>query len=320
MTRSTQELRLESERSRAELAVTVEKLRERVADTAEEIRDRVSPAHIKSEISDAMHSKMENWVHGLQRQARENPIQAVAVGTTIAVPLLRMARAVPLPLLMIGAGLALTSKTVRERAVEATGPALEKAGAVLDEAVERAQDFGIGLQHRVSSVQSQAADVQDRAVDFGDDLAESLRSRATNAVHSVSDRMRSSGEAVANVAAAAPAEARRFVADNATLIGGVGLAIGAIIGAAFPATKVEAKVAGRASDNLKRAASDAAQSGFETARDSTLSALDTAASKIAEADLGGAATRMTQKMTDTLGQAADDVERAALGTSRNPDI
>jgi ElaB/YqjD/DUF883 family membrane-anchored ribosome-binding protein len=186
--------------------------------------------------------------------------------------------------------------------------------------VERAQDFGMGLQRRVSSVQDQAADVQDRAVDFGEDLAESLQSRATNAVHSVSERMRSGGEAVAHAAAAAPAEARRFVADNATLIGGVGLAIGAVIGAAFPATKVEAKVAGPASDNLKRAASDAAQSGFETARDATLTALDTAASKIAEADLGGDASRMMQKMTDTLGQTADDVEKAALGTSRNPNM
>ena len=42
-------------------------------------------------------------------------MQTVAAGTAVAVPLLRLARGVPLPLLMIGAGLVLTSKTARAR-------------------------------------------------------------------------------------------------------------------------------------------------------------------------------------------------------------
>ena len=49
-------------------------------------------------------------------------MQAIAAGTAIAVPIMRLARGFPLPLLMIGAGLALSSKTVRERAAEAAAP------------------------------------------------------------------------------------------------------------------------------------------------------------------------------------------------------
>jgi hypothetical protein len=36
--------------------------------------------------------------------ARRNPMQAVAVGASVAYPLLRLARAIPLPVLMVGAG------------------------------------------------------------------------------------------------------------------------------------------------------------------------------------------------------------------------
>ena len=46
--------------------------------------------------------------------------------------------------------------------------------------------------------------------------------------------------------------------------------------AAFPQTKAEAKVMGQVSDNVKKAAGEAAQSGFEAAKDATMSAADAA--------------------------------------------
>ena len=123
MTRSVEELRRESERSRAELAGTVDQLRARISHTAEDIRHKVSPQHVKSEVSDYVSYKTRNWVEALKQRAMENPMQAIAAGTAVAIPVLRLARGSSLPLLMIGAGLALTSKTVRDRAAEAAVPA-----------------------------------------------------------------------------------------------------------------------------------------------------------------------------------------------------
>jgi hypothetical protein len=57
---------------------------------------------------------------------------------------------------MIGAGLALTSKTVRDRAAEAAAPAMDKAKEMLDEAAGRAQALRGDVQDAVSSAQSQA--------------------------------------------------------------------------------------------------------------------------------------------------------------------
>ena len=127
MTRSVEELRQESERDRAQLTATVDQLREQITDTAEDIRNKVSPQHIKSEVSDFISTKTSSWIDSLKQHAKENPMQAIAAGTALAVPVLRFARGFPLPLLMIGAGLALSSKTVRERAAEAAAPAVNTA-------------------------------------------------------------------------------------------------------------------------------------------------------------------------------------------------
>ena len=134
MTRSVEELRRDSEQSRAQLAATVDRLREQIADTAEDIRYKVSPENIKAEVSGFISHKTHGWMDALKQQAMDNPMQAIAAGTAIAVPAMRLARGFPLPLLMIGAGLALSSKTVRDRAAEAAAPGMEKAREVIDEA------------------------------------------------------------------------------------------------------------------------------------------------------------------------------------------
>ena len=76
MTRSAEELRRESERSRVELAGTVDDLRERITNTAEDIRHKVSPQHVKSEISDFISHKTQSWAESLKQQAMQNPMQA----------------------------------------------------------------------------------------------------------------------------------------------------------------------------------------------------------------------------------------------------
>ena len=48
-----------------------------------------------------------------------------------------------------------------------------------------------------------------------------------------------------------------------------------------------------------------------------MSAADAATKSIAEADLGGHASRMTKNMADKIKEAADDVVTAAFSPSRN---
>ena len=76
---------------------------------------------------------------------------------------------------------------------------------------------------------------------------------------------------------------------------------------------------GQASDSVKQAAGEAAQSGFEAAKDATMSAADAAAKSLAEADLGGHASRITQNMADKLKEAADDCRDGGLQPFPKPE-
>ena len=340
MTRSVEELRRDSEQSRAQLAATVDRLREQIADTAEDIRYKVSPENIKAEVSGFISHKTHGWMDALKQQAMDNPMQAIAAGTAIAVPAMRLARGFPLPLLMIGAGLALSSKTVRDRAAEAAAPGIDKAREVIGETTERAQSLGDGMRKAMSHAERQAAGMAGEARESAGEMADAasgmagdLRDRAAQAADAVADKVRSGVDAASemakeqmervrstatNAASAVPATASKVIRDNAALIGGLGVAIGAILAASLPSTRAEASVIGNASDRVKRAAGSAAQSGFEAAKDTALSAADAAARSVAEADLGGHASRITEGVTERLKEVADDVVTTAFDPSRNP--
>jgi ElaB/YqjD/DUF883 family membrane-anchored ribosome-binding protein len=318
------------------LAATVDHLRDRISDTAEDIRHKVSPQNIKSEVSDYISQKTQGWVGALKQQAMDNPMQAIAAGTAVAVPMLRLARGFPLPLLMIGAGLALTSKKVRDHAAAAAGPVMDKGSELLDTAAERAEAFRNGSKDAISSAQGHATRMAADASDAVSSVTDDLRDRAAQATSSVTDKFRSGVEtakdtlerarstakdtasAIKDAAAGAPPKARQAIGDNAALVAGLGIAIGGIIAAALPKTKAEAMAVGKASDNLKQAASEVVQSGFDAASDVTRSAAGAAADAIAEADLGGHASRLTKNMSDTLKEATDDVVAAAFNPSRTP--
>jgi hypothetical protein len=188
----------------------------------------------------------------------------------------------------------------------------------------------------VSSARSQATGMANTAQDTAEGVADDLRNRASQATSTVTDKFRSgmdaakdtverarstakdTAAAVKDAAATAPAKARQVIGDNAALIGGLGIAIGAIIAGALPQTRAEAKIVGQASEGVKQLAGETARSGFEAAKDATMSAADAAAKSVADADLGGHASRMTQNMADTLKEVADDVVTAAFNPSRNP--
>jgi gas vesicle protein len=340
MTRSVEELRRDSEQSRAQLAATVDRLRDQITDTAEDIRYKVSPEGIKAEVSGFISHKTQGWLDGLKQQAMDNPMQAIAAGTAIAVPALRLARGFPLPLLMIGAGLALSSKTVRDRAAEAAAPGVEKAREVMGETTARAQSLGDGMRRAISDAERQAAGMASEAqdttsgiADAAGEVASDLKDRAAQTVDAVTGKVRAGIDAASekaketierarstanDAATAAPAAASKLIRDNAALIGGLGVAIGAILAASLPSTRAEAGVMGKASDRVKRAASTATQSGFEAAKDTVLSAADAVAKSVADADLGKHASRITEDVTERLKEVADDVVTTAFDPSRNP--
>jgi hypothetical protein len=158
-TRSLQQIKRETEQTRAGLTHTVEQLRASVTETASDIRQRISPDAIKAEVSDYIKSRGERLLNNATAAARRNPMQAVAIGASVAYPLLRLARTIPFPVLMVGAGLFLAgSKTGQS----ATGKAGEMASDISDEAGRRARKLGNQVGKSASAAKTYASDQLDR--------------------------------------------------------------------------------------------------------------------------------------------------------------
>ena len=231
-TRSLQQIKRETEQTRAGLTDTVEQLRTSVAETASDIRKRIQPDAIKAEVSDYIKSRGERLVNDLTAAARRNPMQAVAVGASVAYPLLRLARTIPVPVLMVGAGLFFAGSKTGQAV---TQKASEVASDLSDEVSRRSRDFGdqIGDSasqaktyatdqlERVSAAVSGSADQVNRAADAaGGTLAsnaDKLREKATSFGASASDRATDIKEEGLRTANSATATAKNIVSGTSSV-------------------------------------------------------------------------------------------------------
>jgi hypothetical protein len=131
-----------------------------VTETAGDIRQRISPDAIKAEVSDYIKSRGERLMNDVTAAARRNPMQAVAIGASIAYPLLRLARTIPLPVLMVGAGLFFAGSKTGKSATRKAG---EMASDISDEVGRRTRDFGNQVEESASAAKAHASGQLDRA-------------------------------------------------------------------------------------------------------------------------------------------------------------
>ena len=222
---SLRELKRETEETRAGLTQTVEQLRASVSETASDLRQRISPEAIKAEVSDYVRSRGERLMGDITSAARRNPMQAVAVGASVAYPLLRLARAIPLPVLMVGAGLFFAgSKTGQS----VTQKASDLASDLSDEVRRRSHDLSDQVGASVTAAKDLAADAvgqANKAIAAGTDQfrqstgpaptefdarADSLRVKANTAQDALISRTRDFRDGVAGVVAAATGGAQNL--------------------------------------------------------------------------------------------------------------
>jgi ElaB/YqjD/DUF883 family membrane-anchored ribosome-binding protein len=387
---SLDELERDAERTRADLAHTVDELRSRIADTASDIRERVSPAAIKQDVKDYVNQTGQQFYHTIESRARENPLQAVAIAAGLAYPIWRIVASMPAPILLIGAGIALSSRgghgapaghrlldQGREKFDEATADISERAryaSAAVQDATLRTrptvQDAALrakstvedatartkeAVQDAALRTKEQVSDAVDRARSAVGSAADTVATSVTDAVSSardaasraastaasaVSDAVSSSYQMTAEAADYAREQALRagqqtretFVQTferHPLLVGGVGLAIGALIASAIPTTNPENRLFGDTNEELQRRGREMAARGYEAARaaageiyDETARAakeqgLSVDALRQAADDLGSKVKNVAERAT---GMAAPDRQSDAVGGSAAPKV
>lgn len=215
-TRSLQQIKRETEQTRAGLTNTVEQLKSCIAETASDIRHRISPDAIKAEVSDYIRSRGEQLMNDITSAARRNPMQAVAVGASIAYPLLKIARAIPFPVLMVGAGLFLAGSKTGQAA---TQRASDMAADLSDEMVRRAHDLSGQVQDTASSAKNYASDQYERissAVAGGSSQVKGAANAPGASIASSSDKIKESAVA----AGAAVSDRANSLKDDGLRIAG----------------------------------------------------------------------------------------------------
>jgi hypothetical protein len=253
--RSLRDLKTNAERTRAEFTETVTELRSRVSESVDDLRERVSPAAIKAEVGDYFRTRGEM----LMDKARENPLQAAAIGAGLAYPLLGIARSIPAPVLMIGAGLFLLGSSSGQNLSRRVGAAAQDLS---DEIVSRSKAVGrdvraaqdaassriaattVAASAAMAALSRQASTVAGSIADRGDQL----RGKAVDVVGSAGQQADNFQQAMKASVNAAPAAARD------SLFAAAGSAKEAAAGATDYATDVVGRMGDQTVDAANRTA------------------------------------------------------------------
>jgi len=293
-----------------------------MSDTATDLKQRLSPSAIKGEVANYVRDSRDQLWNKLEQKARDNPLQAVAVGAAIAYPAFQLLRAMPAPLLLVGAGI-LLSRTVPNQSAalsQASGAvsgqaedAMNAVGGAMDNAADQAR-------RKLNDAQDYARAGVDKVIGSMTDAASSAKNRVAEATDSVKAAVSQTADKVTSQAEELARQARESVATtwdrNPLLVAGAGLVIGAFIAAAFPSTETEENLFGETSDALRRQAERLGVDAARTAAEGVASAANEQGLTV------DGLAKVGESLTDKIRSVAERGVDVALGETKpaNTDV
>ena len=151
----------------------------------------------EAEVSNYVRSRGESMLEDITAAARRNPMQAVAVGASLAYPLLKFARSVPLPVLMVGAGLFFAGSKSGQ---SITQKASDMASDLSDELGRPGHDMSAQVGATVRSAKGAVSDAAKRVGEVLSAGTDQVRRTATSSTAELSlmlkDSAASAGDAI----------------------------------------------------------------------------------------------------------------------------
>ena len=257
---SSEQLERQTEQNRAEVELTID-----------ELRARLTPGQIVDEILSYGRDGGRQFTANLGRQISNNP----------------------LPVTLIGAGLAWFLFGQNANA-SASSPSYrnQKAGydvrGMAGHAGDAARDAAGGMRDAASGVRDAAEDAYDSVRHAAEsagsavsDTARSFGENASSTYHAASSKVSDLAAKAGNKASEMEHKALMATHDivdqvkaQPLMLIGLGLVLGAAIGAAFPATELENRVLGDTADDVKREAKQVASDQMDKAKDFAAEQLD----------------------------------------------
>jgi hypothetical protein len=277
-----------SEQLEREAAAT----RARIEETLAELRMRISPGQIADQaIGYARQSGGSEFVRHLGQQVTDNPLPVALMGAGLAWLMMTQRRngeahdgkgdgsvATTEPAsfnewdrtVAMASEFEKTSRGETRKAQAAAGQAADMGSRAYASGTETAKDaYEVGAD-AASGAADAAAGTASRLYDKASELAGSAYERASGAMGRAKDTTAEAYDRAREAAGRTIASARqgtggltKFMQDEPLVVAGLGLALGALIGALLPTTELENRTMGETSDQLKRDARAAAREQWE---------------------------------------------------------
>lgn len=278
-------------RTSAEVEAEVEASRDDLDRNVEALKQKMTPGQLFDEAARMLGGSGREVAHRFAEQAKANPMPLAVVGLGLA---WLMASNRSASSMASGAYVGEPRSFARDPTMPYDGGA---AGGLKDRAHaagERAQEMMEGVQERLAGARASAADATRSAGESMSAMAATARDRASHVGH----------------------QAQRTFMDTLEseplLIAGLGLVVGAAIGASLPHTAAEDRMMGDRRDRLMEKGKQLAQTGLEKA-----GAAAQATYGAAKAELSGGEGD-ERPAADRLADAARSAAQAAQDELRGP--
>ena len=239
------------------------RVRAHVAETIDELRDRATPGQLVDQLLDyAREGNGAQYLRNLRSEIVDHPMPVTLVGAGIAWMIVQSM----VPGLRNGADRPAhdgDGRTASDKLRDA-GSAVQEAGSA---AAETLRDAG-----------GRASDAVGHAMDSATSAMRAIGDRTSSAYQRTASTIRDSSRSVVEGAGTAI----EFSKDQPLLLAGLGLTVGAVLGALLPRTRTEDRLMGDAADDVKESASRVA----ERAKQKTKDAYEDVKSTVRQSDSG----------------------------------
>lgn len=315
-----------SDRSSAEIEREVERSRARLAGTLGELRERASPGQLFEQALDyAKRSGGADFTRNLGASVRDNPLPLLLIGAGIGWLMMSDRRSGTdggmtgrerLALPPSGGGRGVDSRPYVQNEFDDDGApsTMQRASDALSGAKARAGEAAGGLGDSVSGaagrVGEAAGSAYRAATEAAGSAAESVGSGAGSAARGATDVGRDARDNLGRASDSAREGLGWLVREQPLVLGAIGIAVGAAVGALLPATGAEDRLAGEARDNFAERAKTAAEQGIGRAKEAAGEHLERASDRMS-------ASGPADRAAAALGETVRDVREAVRGVAQD---
>lgn len=235
------ELDIESEKSPEQIEREIDVQRASIGNIVDALESKFTPGQMFDQAWGMLQNNGTTFVTNLGTSVRNNPVPAVL--TAVGVMWLMVSQNQP----------------PKQQAGYRSGPDQSKPGAWADglaDGIDSARDH---LHQTADSLKEGFQSLKGGAASIGDSVG-AVTDSLSHAVHDAGDRLSRNSQVLGQ-------QFSHLLKEQPLIVAAAGIALGALLGAAFPTTSTEQRYLGRPSAGLVDKVKKQAQEGYEAVRD-----------------------------------------------------